>query len=92
MPHISVVTPVYKAEACLEELYRRLVPVLAGITQDFAIILVEDCGGDRAAGPMTVTDGVSERLLRLPLYYDLTEAEVAGIVAAIVEFFDSRPA
>jgi len=46
----------------------------------------------RPAGPMTVTDGVSERLLRLPLYYDLTEAEVAGIVAAIAEFFGSRPA
>jgi dTDP-4-amino-4,6-dideoxygalactose transaminase len=46
----------------------------------------------RAAGPMTVTDGVSDRLLRLPLYYDLTEAEVAGIVAAIVEFFSGRPA
>jgi dTDP-4-amino-4,6-dideoxygalactose transaminase len=46
----------------------------------------------RAAGPMTVTDGVSERLLRLPLYYDLTEAEVAGIVAVIAEFFDGRPA
>jgi len=46
----------------------------------------------RAAGPMTVTDGVSERLLRLPLYYDLTKAQVAGIVAAIVEFFGSRPA
>ena len=45
----------------------------------------------RAAGPMTVTDGVSERLLRLPLYYDLTEAEVGGIVAAILEFFDSGP-
>jgi len=46
----------------------------------------------RPAGPMTVTDGVSEHLLRLPLYYDLTEAEVAGIVAAIAEFFGSRPA
>jgi dTDP-4-amino-4,6-dideoxygalactose transaminase len=46
----------------------------------------------RPAGPMTVTDGVSERLLRLPLYYDLTEAEVTGIVAAIAEFFGSRPA
>ncbi len=46
----------------------------------------------RPAGPMTVTDGVSERLLRLPLYYELTEADVAGIVAAIVEFFGSRPA
>jgi dTDP-4-amino-4,6-dideoxygalactose transaminase len=46
----------------------------------------------RAAGPMTVTDAVSERLLRLPLYYDLTEAEVAGIVVAITDFFGSLPA
>ncbi|MGH8703235.1 MAG: dTDP-4-amino-4,6-dideoxygalactose transaminase, partial [Burkholderiales bacterium] len=46
----------------------------------------------RAAATMTVTDDVSERLLRLPLYYDLTEADVAGIVAAIAEFFDGRPA
>ena len=45
----------------------------------------------RAAGPMTVTDSVSDRLLRLPLYYGLTEAEAAGIVAVITEFFDGRP-
>jgi dTDP-4-amino-4,6-dideoxygalactose transaminase len=44
----------------------------------------------RAAGPMTVTDSVSDRLLRLPLYYGLTEAEAAGIVAAITEFFGER--
>jgi len=44
----------------------------------------------RAAGPMTVTDDVSARLLRLPLYYGLTEAEVGEIVAAIAEFFDGR--
>src|SRR5882672_9319050 len=48
MPHISVVTPVYKAEGCLEELYRRLVAALSGITQDFEIVMVEDCGGDRS--------------------------------------------
>jgi len=48
MPHISVVTPVYKAEGCLEELYRRLIAVLAPITQDFEIVMVEDCGGDRS--------------------------------------------
>ena len=48
MAHISVVTPVYKAEACLETLYQRLVAVLAPITQDFEIIMVEDCGGDRS--------------------------------------------
>ncbi len=48
MPHISVVTPVYKAEGCLDELYRRLVAALSGITQDFEIVMVEDCGGDRS--------------------------------------------
>ena len=48
MPRFSVVTPVYRAEDCLEELYRRLVSALSGITQDFEIIMVEDCGGDRS--------------------------------------------
>ena len=48
MAHISVVTPVYRAEDCLEELYRRLAAALAGITQDFEIVMVEDCGGDRS--------------------------------------------
>jgi dolichol-phosphate mannosyltransferase len=48
MPHISVVTPVYRAEACLEELYRRLVAALSTITDDFEIVMVEDCGGDRS--------------------------------------------
>jgi glycosyltransferase involved in cell wall biosynthesis len=48
MAHISVVTPVYQAEGCLHELYRRLVDALAGITQDFEIVMVEDCGGDRS--------------------------------------------
>jgi len=50
MPHISVVIPVYRAEACLEELYRRLKAALEPITADFEIVLVEDCGGDRSWG------------------------------------------
>lgn len=48
MPHLSVVIPVYKAEGCLYELYRRLRASLETITQDFEILLVEDCGGDRS--------------------------------------------
>jgi dolichol-phosphate mannosyltransferase len=46
--HISVVIPVYKAEDCLEELYNRLVSSLETITNNFEIVLVEDCGGDRS--------------------------------------------
>src|SRR5688572_28930297 len=48
MPHVSIVTPVYRAEGCIEELYRRLVAALSPITQDFEIVMVEDCGGDRS--------------------------------------------
>lgn len=46
MSHISVVVPVYKAEDCMHELYQRLLASLTTITQDFEIVLVEDCGGD----------------------------------------------
>ncbi|MEH2259732.1 glycosyltransferase family 2 protein [Nostoc sp.] len=48
MAYISVVIPVYKAEGCLHELYQRLKASLEIITEDFEIILVEDCGGDRS--------------------------------------------
>lgn len=48
MPHLSVVIPVYKAEGCLHELYRRLRQALETITPDFELVLVEDCGGDRS--------------------------------------------
>jgi len=41
----------------------------------------------RASGPMTVTDEVSGRLLRLPLYFELEEGEVRRVAAAIREFF-----
>lgn len=47
-PLISIVIPVYKAENCLDELYRRLTKALETITGNFEIVLVEDCGGDRS--------------------------------------------
>jgi dolichol-phosphate mannosyltransferase len=42
MPKLSVVTPVYKAERILPELYRRLKSALEQITKDFEIIMVND--------------------------------------------------
>ena len=47
-PLISVVIPVYKAEECLHDLYRRLFSALSPISKDFEILMVEDCGGDRS--------------------------------------------
>ena len=48
MAHISIVIPVYNAEECLEELYRRLKTTLEIISPNFEIVLVEDCGGDNS--------------------------------------------
>jgi dTDP-4-amino-4,6-dideoxygalactose transaminase len=41
----------------------------------------------RAAGPMTVTDDVAARLLRLPLHYGLTGDQVARVAADITAYF-----
>lgn len=48
MPHISIVSPVYRAEGCVAELCRRLKLAIAPITEDFEIILVEDRGPDNS--------------------------------------------
>jgi polyisoprenyl-phosphate glycosyltransferase len=48
MTLISVVIPVYNAENCLHELYSRLRDSLETISNNFEILLIEDCGGDRS--------------------------------------------
>jgi glycosyltransferase involved in cell wall biosynthesis len=45
---ISVVVPVYRSEAILPELVRRLEPVLAAIAEDFELIFVNDSSPDRS--------------------------------------------
>lgn len=47
-PFLSVVIPVYRAQDCLEELYRRLVASLEQLVPSFEVILIEDAGGDRS--------------------------------------------
>jgi glycosyltransferase involved in cell wall biosynthesis len=45
---VSVVIPVYRSEATLRELVRRLEAVLNAIADDFELILVNDCSPDRS--------------------------------------------
>jgi len=45
---VSVVIPVYRSEAILPELVRRLEPVLAAIADSFELVLVNDCSPDRS--------------------------------------------
>lgn len=44
--HLSIVSPVYKAEKIIDELINRLATELPKITSDYEIILVDDCGPD----------------------------------------------
>ncbi len=41
----------------------------------------------RAHGSLDVTDNLSDRLLRLPLYYDLQEEEIVKVAQAVHSFF-----
>lgn len=45
---LSVVVPVYRSQATLPELHRRLVAALEPVEPSFEILLVEDCGGDHS--------------------------------------------
>lgn len=42
----------------------------------------------RTCGDLAVTDELSSRLLRLPLYYQMTEQEVGIVVDALFEFYN----
>jgi dTDP-4-amino-4,6-dideoxygalactose transaminase len=41
----------------------------------------------RVSGNMTVTDSISERLLRLPLYYGMGEDDINQVVESVTSFF-----
>ena len=45
---LSIISPVYKAESILPELVRRINISATKITDDFEIVLVEDCGPDQS--------------------------------------------
>lgn len=45
---ISVITPVYKAETCLNELYSRLVTVLERVSTEYEIVMVNDHSPDNS--------------------------------------------
>ncbi len=47
-PHISIVSPVYRAAPIIDKLVERTSAAISKITPDFEIILVEDCGPDNS--------------------------------------------
>jgi len=47
-PELSIVSPVYRAEVCIEALHRRLMTVLEQLNTEYEIILVDDGSPDRS--------------------------------------------
>jgi len=46
----------------------------------------------RASGSFTVTDAISDRLLRLPLYFGITDTQVDAVIDAVKQFYSKRAA
>ena len=47
-PYLSIISPVYASEKLVDELVRRIQSSLSVITEDYEIILVDDCGPDNS--------------------------------------------
>ena len=41
----------------------------------------------RTCGTMEITDDLSERVLRLPIYYEMKESEIEWVVAKVMQFY-----
>lgn len=71
----------------------RLIEALAakGVTAVFHYVPLHDSPMGRklgyARGDLPVTENVSDRLVRLPLYFDMTEAEQTLTIDAVKEFY-----
>jgi dTDP-4-amino-4,6-dideoxygalactose transaminase len=44
----------------------------------------------RVSGKLVVTDDISERILRLPMYYEMTDGDIKRVVEAVEEFYRAR--
>jgi dolichol-phosphate mannosyltransferase len=67
VPHLSVVSPVYRAEACLDELHRRLTETLQAMGADYEIVLVNDGSPDRSGEVLAAIAARDPRVVVLNL-------------------------
>jgi glycosyltransferase involved in cell wall biosynthesis len=84
MNSISVVIPVFNAEASLENLYRQLIPALEAITEEFEVIMIDDHGGDGSWDVIKklANQNKNVRGIRLSRNYGQHNALLCGIRAA----------
>jgi undecaprenyl-phosphate 4-deoxy-4-formamido-L-arabinose transferase len=81
---ISVVVPVYRSALILPDLHRRLSAALGALTQEYEIILVEDCGGDDSWDVIEALSKEDSRVrgIKMSRNYGQHNALLCGIRAA----------
>lgn len=67
MPHISIVSPVYKAEKLVKKLVTEIIIEVSKITNDFEIILVEDCSPDNSWQEIERMCSLEQRVIGIKL-------------------------
>lgn len=84
MIDISIIIPVYRSQASLQELYQRLKNTLTSQSLSFEILFVEDCGGDNSWDIIQALAFEDGRVhgLRMSRNYGQHNALLAGIRAA----------
>lgn len=81
---VSIVIPVFNAEANLPELYRQLMPAMESLVERFEVILVEDSSRDRSWDVISALSAKDQRVrgFRLSRNYGQHNALLCGIRAA----------
>lgn len=83
-PHLSVISPVYRAEALINELINRLSKVLPELTEDYEIILVDDGNTDESWDKIAIHHAINPRIRGISLSRNFGQhaAIAAGLEAA----------
>lgn len=82
-PILSVVSPVYRAEGCVEELHRRITATLQQLNLEYEIVLVDDGSPDRSAELLAHLAGADPRVTAVILSRNF--GQHAAILAGVAE-------
>lgn len=82
--HLSIVSPVYQAQHIIDELVKRISASVQTFTNDYEIILVDDCGPDLSWDKILENAAIDNRVkgIRLSRNFGQHHAITAGLDAA----------
>lgn len=86
--HISIVSPVYRAESLIDKLVDRITKAVSKITDDYEIILVEDCGPDNSWAKIQENCAKNPKIrgVKLSRNYGQQHAIQAGLDLSVGEY------